>query len=64
MRSLFLICSGGYKRSNQRFSIIENGFFDIGYRHVPMSKIDRYRFFNTKVPKNKREYFNLKFTTK
>lgn len=59
-----LICHGGSKRTNQKFGFIKNGFFYIGIRHIPLSKIDRYRFFNTKVPKNKREYFYLKFTNK
>lgn len=59
----YLICSGGRKRSNQRFGFIERGHFEIGYRHIPLSKIDRYRFFNTRVPRNSRQYFYLKFTS-
>jgi hypothetical protein len=43
-----LICKGGKKRSNGYFGYIENNTFLIGCRHYPLSKIDRYRFFNTR----------------
>lgn len=58
---LKLICTGGNRRTGGLFSYIRKGKFYIGYRHKPLSKVERYRFFNIRAAKNKRDYFYLKF---
>lgn len=58
------ICTGGKKRTNGKFSYFENGHFQVGLRHTPLSKIDRYRFFNLRKLLYKREYNYLKFVHK
>ena len=42
---------GGKLRDNGLFSIIEGGKFQIGHRHVPLTRNSRERFFNTRRKK-------------
>lgn len=48
---LSLRCSGGKNRSNGYFGYLQNSKFEIGSRHVSMSKVGRIRASNLRMAK-------------
>lgn len=53
------ICQGG-KKSNSYFGYLQDGQFMVGWRHQPLSKINRLRYFNSnalKYPLDRKKNF-------
>jgi len=48
MRSDFKKYVGGNKKNNGLFAYFEDGRMLIGWNHVPMTKLERKRFFNSR----------------